>query len=282
VENKTGSTQDEIISDSLDVRLKHGLKTIDLMETMFAIPENQFEKSLQQMQQSAQKQAAQISSAVFEDFRRTMKSVSEKMRENFRNLPSQLKENLILLGNHGWYLDDDMDIPWLTRLGGMLNDGNISEAEKVLVKHFERRLDAIEESLVASYPDRAVIIRSAFKAHRRQEYELSIPVLFAQADGVCSDLTRKLLFEKENKKPKVVPFIDQTTTSELMASILSPLRESLPIYQSRNERCEGFTGLNRHMVLHGESLDYANKVNGLKAISLINYIAQSLQGLASD
>jgi hypothetical protein len=58
-----------------------------------------------------------------------------------------------------------------------------------------------------------------------------------------------------------------------MAAILSPLAETLPINASENERPRNFNGLNRHMVLHGESLDYGSKVNSLKAISLVNYVS---------
>ena len=61
-----------------------------------------------------------------------------------------------------------------------------------------------------------------------------------------------------------------------MMSLLSPLTETLPINASEYERQEDFEGLNRHIIMHGESLDYGTEVNGLKAISLINYISQVL------
>ena len=58
--------------------------------------------------------------------------------------------------------------------------------------------------------------------------------------------------------------------------MLSPLAESLSISMSKHERPEGFDGLNRHMVLHGESLDYDTRENSLKAISLIGYVGRVL------
>ncbi len=51
----------------------------------------------------------------------------------------------------------------------------------------------------------------------------------------------------------------------------------MSVVQSQKARPEGFAGLNRHMVLHRESLDYGNRKNGFRAISLLNYISESLQ-----
>ena len=40
----------------------------------------------------------------------------------------------------------------------------------------------------------------------------------------------------------------------------------------RAERGDPFVGLNRHQVLHGESVDYDTEQNSLKAISLLTYL----------
>ena len=70
--------------------------------------------------------------------------------------------------------------------------------------------------------------------------------------------------------------MEQIAADTYGAALLSPLAETLPIGASEYERPTGFDELNRHMVLHGESLDYGTKINSLKAISLINYVAHVL------
>ena len=45
------------------------------------------------------------------------------------------------------------------------------------------------------------LIRAAFNAHRRQEYELAIPVILAQTGGICKEVVNEYLFIKNNKKP---------------------------------------------------------------------------------
>jgi len=201
----------------------------------------------------------------------------EQLRRSFIELPPQLQEALILLGTHGWYMDLEMSLPGLWALKKALTDGNIKEAEDALVEHFESRVDEIEKSIVKRFPNRQKPISAAFKAHRRQEYELSIPVLLAQTDGICKEVANTYLFRKHDKRPQTAIYVEQAALDAFNEALLSPLAKTLPIGMSEHERGEGFGELNRHMVLHGESVDYGCKTNSLKAISLINYVAHVLK-----
>ena len=201
----------------------------------------------------------------------------EQLQRSFRELPPRTQEALILLGTHGWYLDLEMPLPALWEFTKAIAEGNVREAKDALVEYFENRLDEIEKSIVERFPNREKLIRAAFKAHRRQEYELSIPVFLSQSDGICKEVVNEHLFLKHNKKPRTAIYVEQVTTDTFRAALLSPLAQTLPIAASEHERDKGFYELNRHMVLHGESLDYGTKTNGLKAISLINYVAHVLK-----
>jgi len=201
----------------------------------------------------------------------------EQLRISFFELPPRIQEALLLLGAHGWYMDLEMPIPGLWELKKAISDGNIREAEDALVEYFESRLDHIEESIIKRFPDRQKPISAAFNAHRRQEYELSIPVFLAQTDGICKEVVNKHLFRKHDKKPQTAIYVEQAALDAFSAALLSPLAQNLPIGMSEHERDKGFSKLNRHMVLHGESVDYGSKINSLKAISLINYVAHVLK-----
>ena len=201
----------------------------------------------------------------------------EQLQRTFRELPHRTQEALLLLGSHGWYLDLKMPLPELWELKRALSEGNVGQAEEALVDYFEDRLDDIEKSIVEKLPHRAHLIQAAFNAHRRQEYELSIPVLLAQTDGMCKEVVNQYLFIKQNKKPRTAIYVEQIAADTFRAALLSPLAHTLPISASEHERPEGADALNRHTVLHGESLNYGNKTNSLKAISLINYVAHVLK-----
>jgi len=201
----------------------------------------------------------------------------EQLQRSFRELPPRIQEALLLLGTHGWYLDLEMPMPWLWALKKALSEGNVEEAEEALVEYFEGRLDEIEKSITERFPHRTHLMRAAFKAHRRQEYELSIPVLLAQTDGICRDVVNQYLFTKKKRKPSTAIYVEQIATDAYRAALLSPLAQTLPISASERERPTGSDALNRHAVLHGESLDYGSKTNSLKTISLVNYVAHVLE-----
>ncbi len=200
----------------------------------------------------------------------------EQLQESFRELPPRTQEAVLVLGAHGWYLDLEMPLPGLWELKKALSEGNVEEAEEAIAEYFAGRLDKIEGSIIEKFPNRQKMIRAAFNAHRRQEYELSIPVFLAQTDGICKEVVKQYLFMKQNRKPRTAIYVEQIASNTFRAALLQPLARPLPIGASERERAKDFNELNRHMVLHGESLDYGTQVNSLKAISLINYVAHVL------
>jgi len=201
----------------------------------------------------------------------------EELQRSFRELPPKIQEALLLLAQHGWYLDFNMSLTSLWETEKAISNDENDEFEEVLVEYFESQLGEIENFLCTQFPHRAHIVASAFKAHRNGEYILSIPVLLAQADGICKEVVDQYLFMKKDKKPRTAIYVEQIAADTYKAALLSPLAISSPIGASEYEREEGFNLLNRHMVLHGESLDYGSKVNSLKAISLVNYVSQALE-----
>jgi len=199
--------------------------------------------------------------------------------ENFRLLPEHTQVALLTLGNHGWFFDLEMPLPFLWELENALNEGDINEAEAALIDYFRENLETIENRFATKFPHRAKIINSAFSAHKRGEYELSIPIFLAQTDGICYEVVNQHLFMRVRgeKKPSTAIYVDSIASDTFRHALLSPLSQPLPISASKNERDETFNELNRHQVMHGESLDYGTEVNGLKSISLLNYVAQVLR-----
>ena len=197
----------------------------------------------------------------------------EQLQRTFRELPPRTQEALLQMASYGWYLDPEMPLPDLWDLKEAFGEGDVAKAENALCEHFEGRLSEIEESIVARFPRRAHLIRAAFGAHRRGEYALSIPVLLAQTDGICKEVTDQYLFMKQDKKPRTAIYVERMAADSFRAALLSPLAQTLPISASEQERVEGSSALNRHMVLHGDDLGYGTKMNSLKTISLVNYVA---------
>lgn len=206
-----------------------------------------------------------------------------EIQEGFKSFPVKVRKSLLVIGNHGWYYDLELSLPELIELASQLEAEGEDKVDDILSSHFEDRLSEIEKSISTKYPHRSHIIQSAFGAHRRGEYVLSIPALLAQTDGICKEVMGQNLFTTKDKKPCTALYVSQLAADSSMAALLSPLSEVLPISQNTSQRSGSFDALNRHMVLHGESLDYGTRINGLKAVSLVNYVAEilSLEALSS-
>ena len=198
-------------------------------------------------------------------------------------LPERTRNVLLLLGQHGWFLDLwGMPLSGLWELERAFDTGDINKAEQALIEYYKERLSEIAEELNTDYPDRTPILSAAFNAHNRGEYELSVPVFLAQADGICQELIGIQLYKKQNNKPATASYVETIATDTFRSALLHPLACVLPISESERGRGADFDQLNRHQVLHGESVDYGTEVNSLKAISLLNYVAKILKHNEKD
>jgi hypothetical protein len=199
-----------------------------------------------------------------------------RLVEAAKAMPPAYRKALMELGQRGWYLDGEMGLSTPVEFARAISAGQIEETEVALEDHFTMRLDAIESEIAAAFPSRARILAAAFRAHKDGLYACSIPVFLTQMDGICMDVGKKYFFIKENKRPGIAGHVDQLSDNPLAAAMLAPLTEILPISAPPEARGPGFWQLNRHTVIHGESVDYDTKRNSLRAISLLNYVSQML------
>ena len=207
---------------------------------------------------------------------RQMAPVFEPLQRSFDSLPPATQRALATLAEHGWFLDLDLPLSALWEVEQAILGGNVAEAEAALIDHYQVRLRDIENFIVERFSRRERFVRSGFSAHRRMDYAASIPLLFAQTDGICMDVTNKHLFMKDGGKPETAKYVQRIAADRFRAALLSPLTLRLPISASKSSREPDFDGLNRHTVLHGESLDYDTEKNATKAVSLIHYVAHVL------
>ena len=204
----------------------------------------------------------------------------QQFANGLERLPSRTRDALNVMGEHGWYLDLHMGISDALGFQKAVESGNLVAAEAAMEKHFAAELPSIRDALVAQFPLRRDHVGAAFGAIDRGEHILAIPVLLAQVDGICKDVANSYFFIKGkgegSDRPGVSTYVAQLATTALGNAFMSPFEKIMPIGQSEKERPQNFSGLNRHMVLHGESLDYGTLTNSLKVVSLLNYVAQML------
>ena len=208
-------------------------------------------------------------------FAEHMARASQPVVDVANKIAPPLEKAILTMAEAGWYYSPGINTAQLIEVRDLLAAGQVARANEVLCACFESRLSEIEAEIVPKFPNREKPIRAAFRAHRAGEYFLSVPVLLAQVEGICVGITKVSLYEKAGGKtiPKTKAFVDEKDVSKFERALLSPLAEPLPISASKNQRDPDWDELNRHQVLHGESVDYGTRMNSLKAVSLLNFIA---------
>ena len=203
------------------------------------------------------------------EIEKKIKSIQIRYVEGLAELQKQQEECLQTLSDHGWFLSPDTDIKQLQIFAESLGV-NAGSKEDAISSHFRERIDSIEGELSESYPSRSQIFHDAFEAHRAGKYTLSVPVFLTQADGIWRDQFGKNFFQKRKRESTLRDCKKNLQLQRVVTTLtlLEPDNNN-PIWVGESERDSSFDALNRHQVLHGESVDYATEQNSLKAISLL-------------
>ena len=203
------------------------------------------------------------------EIKKKIKSIVVRLEQ----LSKQQQECLETLSAHGWFLSPDTPIEQLQLFTDSLGANDSSGIKDAICSHFRMRIDSIESELSKSYPLRSQILHDAFEAHRAGKYTLSVPVFLSQADGIWRDQFRENFFHKNKLKStmqdcKNDPQLQNVAT---MLNLLEPREpgKNNPLWANKKERGVLFDALNRHQVLHGESISYSTEQNSFKAISLL-------------
>ena len=250
-------------------------KEVQGMQESFATAAKVHKQFFEELQQLALAPGSLISMLLKEQEKllrglRFTEAYCESILKRHEELSKEEKKALVQLGEIGWFFDPEMSPSFLHELDGILakdKDGLV----EYLKDFFRKRVDTIERKLTDSYPCRGQLLCDAIEAHRHGKYSLSIPVFFAQADGIFWERFLKSLFISEERKCAVSDY-DSQIQNEYYAIYLHPLSLFLPLWKPESKMVEYTCELNRHQVLHGKSVDYGTELNSLKAVALLNYL----------
>jgi hypothetical protein len=123
------------------------------------------------------------------------------------------------------------------------------------------------------------LVEKALHHHRNGAYEASVPIVLAQADGICQDLVgSKADMQFFKFEPKRQHFADAST----IAGMPDGLEHLRPLF-SEVMRKSGATGkLTRHGILHGRELRYDTQLNSTKALVLLAAVIEWAQANAGE
>lgn len=205
----------------------------------------------------------------FENILNEFQELLRQTLENAKKLP-ELTKNLAELG---WYLPMEA-CPGDTKF--LMESVDHAIIDIKMMQIFDRNIKIIEAELVKKFPNRKMPIEAAFRAHKQKEYYLSIPVFFAQTEGICMELLGVRFFKLRNDgSPATIICLSNIDKGSFINLLLEPLKITGTARKKQNPDLP--FGINRHDVLHGDSTDYgADKVNSYKTLSLLNYIGETV------
>lgn len=204
--------------------------------------------------------------------------VRDSLRSRLRKLPCETRMATQKLAEKGWFLSDDIGFSAIKSLANSVDE----TTEVALVGFYKAQIDQILADLKASFPERSHLFQSALEAHKQKNYDASIPLLLAQADGICIDILGEKMFSRRKRTPQtknaVKNRIEDHPIGELMEAFVEPLFSGSALMLTESEMKDkrrsdsGYNVLNRHEIMHGLDKDYGSETNSLKVISLLNYL----------
>ena len=211
---------------------------------------------------------------MFSSVQKAIETAQIALNEYFRvvkNIPESVK----LLAENGWYLPLDFHPVEINRMASHIKEGNCHIVDEDMIIYIDEELTNIQDQLNKKFPKRSTVINAGIRAHKKHEYYLSIPVFFAQIEGICEDLTGDRFFKNKAKAPLTNEWLKNFEADSVIKILLEPLKFSGPMRKSQETHYP--IGINRHDVLHGNCVDYGDsKINGYKVLSLLNYIGDTV------
>ncbi len=241
------------------------------------LPPMDFSKSVLNAYQSRwveiQKNAAKTVSEI-------LKSLAPVFEQIAAAFPSEeeFERVSLLLADRGWFLGLQFPIGIVRQIDELHTAADAEAIEELMQDYVRERAERTIRAVQERCPDRTSILDSALAAHLEGRYELSVPVLLAQADGVARDVLGGHFFQKE-KNPKPRPTKARKALEQKLSDLgmeldngfievaLAPLYDGasigLPTWDRNERRAIDplFGPLNRHARLHGLDTDYGTEGN---------------------
>lgn len=195
--------------------------------------------------------------------------------EGLRRADTILDENLeavLWAAAHGWFIIRDMAFTDLVTLGELYKVIDVDSLHKMLTEITKDNVVAIEESLIANYPERTPVIKEAFALYREGRYIACIPLLLILSEGIGIEVTKESVFNIHRSKPKVVQFIEvRDVDGSFAGGLMKSLGEPHPLSKPKKGH------INRHLILHGNDSSFGTEFGALQAISFLGHLDWMLE-----
>lgn len=185
--------------------------------------------------------------------------------ENFEKWQSQNKIYVADIVAQGWY---PTPISFYTKPKGEF------DLNEYMIQELTENWEELSKKIIESYPNRSHILKAAFDLHKQKNYIASIPLFYAQADGICCEHFKSFLFAGN----RVGESLECLKPDSMLEVFLMPYK--LKNHHNAGISCKKSAQIapNRNGILHGhrKHLNYGTEVNSLKAYSLLCFVVMSV------
>jgi len=212
----------------------------------------------------------------------------EALAVEAENIPGRVDTIHAYLAQRGWFIPFHFaDFGAFKKYERLIKNNEHEIIEKDTQQYIKDHSLNFKHQAEKHFPSRFKILGAAFEAHENKKYELSIPVLLAQADGMFEELIGTTFYSNEEKQLKKIKrrLLEKlaenghpTSTTSLSYLLIkqfevkSLLHENFSEIEKRKNKNPSLNPLNRHTILHGRDIDYANEANSLRTIALIGLL----------
>ncbi|TSJ41282.1 hypothetical protein [Fluviicola chungangensis] len=209
---------------------------------------------------------------------------ARQIDEIAKNIPIAMGafyESLSLLSEQGWYVSprpfDDISI---NKIPYYLKAENAIEFEEMIVDEIEKALPELISDCQESFPNRADIFDEIHRLYKNSFFRSVVTMCYTQADGISNDIFQVGFFDKDrNEEYKLKSYLrlrqlNFNYSPGIIKQLDIPTNEITANSQSGHlqETEKKARSFNRHLVLHGHSLEYGTKLNAIRAICVLDFL----------
>lgn len=202
----------------------------------------------------------------------------KKFKESLKDFFDTLKE----LTKKGWFVSDYILSEYrLDEIQYLLSLEDDKIGEFLIIKHGTiNEINNKLRKIGILFPKRKPILNEIGKAYELKMYSSVIALCYSQADGICSETWSHGFFDKDKDEDYKLKLFMKLEDLNLGVSSHLINHDGLTynelIMNSKNNVLKPkeirIKSYNRHLVIHGHSVNYGTKVNAFRAILLIDFL----------
>lgn len=209
-----------------------------------------------------------------EEIQNEISKIFSEFMKRIKSAPEDLKKLHEVYGKEGWYIPPAVLLKISPRKVRELGNASKKKINQVMIELARKVETEILTEIKEYFNDRYIILKEALEAHKEGKYNLAIPVMLAQADGICKDVIDNNLFCKTNKIKKKLDYFKKPNQEIFNSIVFYPLENENALNIDSRNRDETFSQFNRHAILHGGDLYYGTIENSYRCIMLIKYLIE--------